>query len=464
MRGEKIIVENFTFINFLQVEGLKELNEHGSLKITGLISKDKEEEYLEMAGEELWVKVNLLLENGNRTQFFHGILVGMAVKREGMASILTLELKTGSFLLDIKKHTRSFQKENISFEEIIRTCVEEGGGKFVMEDGKKEGSKGFFLQYKETDWDFMKRLASYFQVPLIPEDRALGKKIYFGYRAEKNAMDIETDSISIIQDYGKYRKSQSLGVRGLTERDALSYCIGTRELYSLGDRVFIEGREYVVGRIKSWLKGQELYHEYHMVTTKAGLPKTAYNKELCGVSLKAKVKAVEKTMVQVEIEEDENKGNCKSRLFDYATVYSTPDGTGWYCMPEVGDEVRMAFPSEKEEEAYVASSVHLGSEGGRRNPENKSWKNKQKKEILLTPDSILLTNNKGMSIELIDEKGIQIVSSKDIEIESKGDIQIKSQKEGITMNAGKDMKMKQGASSIEIGENIYLNGGKIYMN
>ena len=69
-----------------------------------------------------------------------------------------------------------------------------------------------------------------------------------------------------------------------------------------------------------------------------------------------------------------------------------------------------------------------------------------------------------MSIELIDEKGIQIVSSKDIEIESKGDIQIKSQKEGITMNAGKDMKMKQGASSIEIGENIYLNGGKIYMN
>ena len=30
MRGEYIIVENFTFLNFLQVEGLKELNEHGS--------------------------------------------------------------------------------------------------------------------------------------------------------------------------------------------------------------------------------------------------------------------------------------------------------------------------------------------------------------------------------------------------------------------------------------------------
>lgn len=52
---------------------------------------------------------------------------------------------------------------------------------------------------------------------------------------------------------------------------------------------------------------------------------------------------------------------------------------------------------------FLVSCIHLDN-GSRENPDEKSWKNKHRKEILFTPDSLILRNNKGMSIE-IDDSG-----------------------------------------------------------
>ena len=67
-----------------------------------------------------------------------------------------------------------------------------------------------------------------------------------------------------------------------------------------------------------------------------------------------------------------------------------------------------------ENEAYAFHSVHTKSTDSneRVNPDYKSFMNKQGKEILLKPDSILITNNDGMSVELSDEEGISIISDK----------------------------------------------------
>ncbi len=180
--------------------------------------------------------------------------------------------------------------------------------------------------------------------------------------------------------------------------------------------------------------------------------------------MSARITAVEKTMVQVELLEDENKADCGERWLDYATVYSTPDGTGWYCMPETGDEVRLVFPDKEEDNAYVASSVHLGATGGRDRPQEKYWRNKQNKEILFTPDAIILRNNLGLSLELSDEEGIKLVSDKDILLQAKGDIRMNSQGAGIHMAAASKILLRQGAASIKVCDDIRIGGGKIYMN
>jgi len=463
MRAERLMVEPFEFINYLELECTKELNEHGVIKITGLIREENSQKYLNMAAKEIWVNVNAISENEEITRFFSGILTEIKIRKERQGCVLTIEIVTGSFLLDIEPHIRSFQSADFKYSEVIDICMVSADGICSMQEKKEEKINNLLLQYEETDWEFIKRLASYAGTVLLPDDSIQGKRVCWGYRRTNIIKKLQTDNYEVIQDYENYKTKKVLGA-DIHYKDMISYVVCSREIYNLGEEVQIDGMNLVVGKIVSRLEGQELYHEYLLITKANGINKPIYNHKISGVSLKALVVSVEKTMVKVQIEKDENKDKCRECWLDYATVYSTPDGTGWYCMPEIADEVRVVMPDYKEEHAYVASSIHLGSDGGRTNPNEKSWKNRQKKEVLFTPESIILQNNKGMMIELSDQRGISIISDKDIIVRSDGDIQIKSNEAEVKLSAANELLMQQGTARIQLDNEINIGGGKIYMN
>jgi len=462
MRAVKIIVEPFEYISLTIVECVKALNQHGCMTITGLIRHDHEQEYMALAARETWVCVKAVSESGEEQVFFHGILTGMQMKKEAQASMMTIEARTGSFLLDIEKHTRSFQDAGFSYESVVASYVTPAGGYSIMLEKEDVPTGCFLMQYNETDWAFIRRIASYVGVVLCPEYATGGKKIYLGYSGRRVTGNLEPDSYQVVQNFGANAPADAFGGKGFAGETA--YIVQTREIYDLGDTVTFQGRKLVAGRIESRLEGQELCHTYHLIPERDGLLPALYNSLLHGVALKARVLAVETTVVQVQFDEDENKEGCGRHWFDFATVYSTPDGAGWYCMPEVGDEVRVVFPDNCEEHAYVASSVHVGSAGGRTNPDEKFWRNRHNKEIRFTPDSLTLTNNNGLTVRLSDAEGIKICSDKDIVLKSDGEVRIKSQNAGVYMDAADKMLFRQGAAKIQMEDAIWIEGGKIYMN
>jgi hypothetical protein len=464
MRAVRIKVEPFDFISYLELECTKALNRHGSIKITGIIRQEDYKKYMALASQETWIRVNAISESDTMRYFFAGVLTGLWMEKEGQVYVLTIEAKTGSSLLDIMQHTRSFQTGGTHYAEVIDICMEASAGQCVMLEKSNAATKHFILQYQETDWEFLLRLASYAGTVLIPEDRTEGKKLYWGYKQFEASDEVQTDCYQIVQDYGWRKRREAAGLGEPSLEDAISYVVESREIYDLGEIIVFNGIKMVVGEIESWLKGQELYHKYHFMKKKRGVCLPIYNQSISGISLKANVLDVEKTVVKIQIEEDENKDRCKSCWLDYATVYSTPDGTGWYCMPEPGDEVRMVIPDQHEEHAYVAGSVHLGAAGVRTDPDVKSWKNRQNKEVLFTKDSIIFRNNKGMSLELSDQEGIKIISDKDIIVQSDGDIQMKSQGASVGLTAAESVLMQQGSAKIQIRDDINISGGKIYMN
>ena len=173
----------------------------------------------------------------------------------------------------------------------------------------------------------------------------------------------------------------------------------------------MENKLYI-SKIKTIFDGSELYHIYYMKSKNGFKVPKDYSINLLGASLEANITNVKSDVLQIEVLEDENKGKCGARWFPYSTVYSTPDGTGWYSMPEINDRVRLYMPTEDEAGAYVISSTHLEvkeenknediGDNIRVNPDYKSIMNKQGKEVLFTPNTLLITNNKGMSIEIVD--------------------------------------------------------------
>ena len=76
--------------------------------------------------------------------FFNGILTGMEIRREDQVRIMTIELRTGSFLLDLEEHTRSFQGSGFRYSDMIRICMDAADGLFIMPDRNKMAPGPFF--------------------------------------------------------------------------------------------------------------------------------------------------------------------------------------------------------------------------------------------------------------------------------------------------------------------------------
>lgn len=89
-------------------------------------------------------------------------------------------------------------------------------------------------------------------------------------------------------------------------------------------------------RSRAEWEGNEVYN-YYLLETKGELRQMSYgNKKIIGASMKGNVTAVKKDTVKVVLMEDKTGGWAGQKWFAYSTIYSSPDGTGWYCMPEKG--------------------------------------------------------------------------------------------------------------------------------
>ena len=163
-------------------------------------------------------------------------------------------------------------------------------------------------------------------------------------------------------------------------------------------------------------------------------------------------------------------------------------------MPEIGDHVRIYFPDGIEEHGYAISSVHEevdptlqqgagqnsdsqaqssgsgsgGASGGgysgqRDDPSVKSLRNKDGKEIRLTPDGIYIMAD-GTTITLTDDGGVSIVSDQNIEFKSDKSIVLCAEEDvkviGLT---GVDVSCNETAS-MKIKEDVEITGQEVKSN
>lgn len=467
MRAVKLKLEPFSMVTITDYSSGEQTGEHGLVHIAGKLNKNDYAKCIEKAGKKEWAEVIAVDEHGNEKTLFWGVLYSINISLASEYSEVDLYLRTGTYLMDLTKHYRSFQKSDYSYYDVLKVCTKEyDGSNFIMGSGKDEKCKDFLMQYYETDWEFISRLASAFHTVPISESRVKGVRYYFGIPNKKNVKTLDEKDIeaTIVQKgVGEQEDKIRNNVKGLKEKDSVVYIIKSRELFYLGDSVRYQNQTYVISQIKRVYEGSELINFYYL-RTKAGTQVVQkWNENLIGNSVSGEIVNVKSDVVEVKLFQDENQKETGTRWFPFSTVYSSPDGTGWYCMPEIKDNVRLYFPDYKEKNAYVISAVHTSSSNSaaRSNPDHKSIMNKDGKELLLTPDSIVMTNNKGMSVEINDSNGISIVSTKDIKLKADGSISIASTNDEVNILADKQILLDQDGTSVTLENDIILKGSKI---
>ena len=456
-----------------------------------------------------WLAENSPVEihvDGMERALYSGIIQKAESREENGYCLLRLELCSGSVLLDLKKEKRSFQDVSMTCGQIIRKAAAESGMTVLCPEELDRKPVGFpVIQYRETDWEFLKRLASHFYQPILPGYGGEGIRYSFGLSkdAPKKKLDVYSYSSGNAKEEFLMKKENK--VPGIVPDDFGFYKVKSRKYLELGERTEFLARTYFIYESVSVFDGEELMHTYTL--RRAGGFQTVYghNSGIIGASLDATILATKNDTVKVAVAVDGGQKESEAKWFPYSTVYSSPDGTGWYCMPEKGDKVRLYFPNEFEEEGYIISSINLGNTGAqsapaagggasgnsagsagapaggggnvpgsaavasaaaggppRSDPDKKTISTKDGKMVSLTPTNIIMTNGKGMMIILDDAEGIIIVSSSTVVITAAENMIIKSDGE-IDIQATDEIKLVRGDSKLTLTDELKIEGTKYKM-
>ncbi len=461
MKADNIHISHFDFLTLESLEIDRAVGEHATASVSGYIRDGDTKVYRWKVLEHIWVTITAEDEDGETRNLMTGIIAGFSLEPRPFATHLTLILKSGTYLMDAAVHFRSFQNTGMTYLDVLNGINQPYGEAGVKVEGELETAPiDFLLQYKETDWEFIRRIASRFGKAVTPAITREGAFYYVG-SANYDTYQIPPStncSVSKHVDNFMIKGANSLG--SLMEQDYLEYHIPSRDIYDLWDRLMLGNEGGYVCRIQSKYQHGDLMNAYTLRPLNGMGVMQMSNEFQSGCSFLATVREVMSDMVKIELTGDENSGQEITRWFPYSTGYSSPDGSGWYCMPEPGDRVRLQIPDQIEEHGYVISSVHMETGNDRKNPDHKSFKTKYGKELLFTPDSLVMTNNQGMSIKIKDGEGIQIISNRDISITSGGNMTLSSEEASLVIAGTERVDIRQGGAGLHMDKDITFTGGK----
>ncbi|AZK46680.1 hypothetical protein [Paenibacillus lentus] len=476
----------------------KQMNEHVRLRFTGIVPESRKDSYVQMADAQTSIVVTETNEQGEQGTLFHGMVLDVEVHMTQGVYAIAVEAVSHTYRWDLQPKERSFQDVGMSYKALMNQIVSSYSGANLL-DYASNGSTlpSMILQYQETDWQLLKRLASHFYTGIVPA--ALDERMlcYVGLPEPGNKGKLEVHNFRVHKRMDLYQQAVRNRVPNVSQHDFVFYEVEAPQVLDIGHEVEFNGQNLVVSKVRLELDKGLLKRRYTLAR-KGGLvrPKQ-YNKDIVGASVQGKVIAVKKDLIKAHLNMDSAQDEGKACWFPYSTIYASADNAGWYFMPEQGDDIRIYFPTHEEKDAFATSSVAkpgdstgngggggAGSASGGRgaggvaagagggagpggdsdpmqDPEIKTLKTKNGKMIVLAPDYIMITGD-GVSIVLEDENGITLTSSKDIKVNATENIILQSK--NITIAASEKVEMSCKDSSLLIEDDVVLKGNQVRNN
>ncbi len=404
-----ISVQGVRHKGILELKISQKICEHASALLSLLVDPDDGREFIEHATEKTMIKIRI-----RGTCVFSGILSDARLSSVDAGMILNLKLNSLSKLLDSACKKRSFQKIGIPYSMLMQKIVGNTGR--IVPNFSDKPTEGIIIQYQETDWSLIRRLAievGSFVNPCLNSDIPV---VYVGI-------------VKPTHDY--------FDMAGCMSDGATIIYAATCELKG--------------GRLVSFCKRVPL-SDIAMC-----FPAGYSTNPVVGKIFKGVVQAVKSDAIQAHITDIDDEYEAGDWWFPYSTIYSSPaNGAGIYSMPLEGESVRLFFPSSNPAEAFAAGSTN-----------QRDWGMTNKGKVFTSPEGMgvmfyegglaLYDKNRVLFIDLNENGNITIYSNKNIECIAKKNFYIRASG---SLNIASDKEVYLGAkgSFIELKEE---NGGRI---
>lgn len=419
------IAGNLKFESVLSLEIIIQVNEHGSMKAGGILSKEAYKRC--QTANMMWKNIMVKADSG--VVLFYGILTKLEFRTDKDLRYIEVEGRTESLLLDLEPNNQAFQDISMTYGQVF-DCLPAAGRKIRAGIFKKTNINTPLIQYDETDWEFIKRMAGRVHTVVVSGYSDSHAGVFMGTpkrRSEQSPFRLDTTQgfertkLFMCQaDDGRFKQPEY----GFFERWKFPYA----ENLELGDWVTWKGLGAQVLRKKSTLVRGILETEYEAGPVIYYSPANTNCNYLKGMTLEGIVLSTDKEFMKVQLDIDAIKDGNEKKAYSFP--YMPESGNIFYSMPEPGTRVCVYFPDGREEHGRV---IHGKREYLEDYPDCdvKEFRSCKEKTLRMEPGSLELHSqgkHGSNRISLSGHKGIDIQSYKKICMKAKGDIHLDSSK------------------------------------
>lgn len=442
---------------------------HASLYLEAVLDGEQEENELQNISKTMTL---MYRTEGETRPLFYGVIDKIFIRKDGEDVSLHLEAWDATYLMDTERRIRIFQNPQMTPEELMAEVMRTYPAADYKLNVPKMPIGQLIIQYEETDWEFLNRFFARYKEPLYPNPESECIRVLAGESPDTEQLEWDSLPYTLLQDYGELNRRKENGLGELLEQENVQYQIETYEIASLGNEIRYKGSFWYIGGVERHLEKGILVNSY-VLRKEAGLKVLPYfNQRLTGISIDGQIAAVKRDRVQVDMEIDNGGKEGEHYWFPYSTVASSPDGSGWYCMPENGESVRVYFPVADEKEAYVVTNIkaHEPKEGNQDdpmgNPNVRNIETAQGNQVQFTEEGVVIAAGRKQGSILLKKSGevlldavkdISISAGKAVNIVAANEVIMKSETSiRIASEQGADVELKKGKVTIH-GMTIHEN-------
>lgn len=411
----------------ISIENIKEFHMeiqngyHSLIFLKGEISKEEGEkallQKLDHENLQVWIKDEPV---------FVGVMQDVEIEHDGYGYQICIHGSSATSLIDSMKKSRTFQDITKTYEEIMWEVLADTQGaglKFYVNDRKINTP---VYQIEETDWEFIKRMASHLETFVVPGSLSKSPTVSIGLA---NGRVRETEQAGLVCEkvwFDKERRGVCRSIRGY-------------ENWNMGDRILWDGETYSIIEKRCQLEKGLLYFRYTIFDRKTFTVKKYDNPSFVGTMLPALVLDTRNEEVKVKFTIDKQQSKDSAYWYPWR-----PDGGNiMYCMPEIGETVYICLDGPEGERARAVCGVHKNGAG---NPEMKVtdryFTTADKKRMYLTPDTLGfkdLKQSSPLEIILNDSSGANVRSNRKLVVSAKDTVGIKGN--NIFLQAPKEVSL-----------------------
>lgn len=409
----------------IDLKVLEEVNQHTCMILKAICQEDNFDQLAAQFDSDR--KVTIRSQNGHL--LFVGLITDFVIDEKTQVGTITLKANSFTCQMDYKKRKRVFQNLDMTYCEMISKVLEPyNKASFVDKITKSKKIPHMIIQYDETDWEFIRRLASHFQDGIYPDMSSETVQFSFGR--------------SLYEKVHTLNQQPEIMKTNLINRQEMNW-IGSYEKYEIGDTVTSQGRTGFIQSVDLVTDHEEIRYLMKVVYSREKNFSYIPNSRIAHKREWAFIEKIERNKLKLQFSIEEVTG-INIPLFPFEGEQNNQLG---YYMSDIGTKVMVYFPDDEEHNAVVLSAMREGAgvPVSDFQPGMQFMKNEEGNGLCMNKKGLkFTTGKKNVSLKLMPDGILQLDAAGSLSVSSAGNIQMGTGLKSLKMSAEKGFQLKAG--------------------